>query len=179
MSRFLKKWKVIGERSKEYGGWAKSFINKCHTISINCTIARYGYVWNVHRMSIKIEHRNLETRKILVDFFVQVQNFLLPLSLKVLRHKEKEAQSFYSGFFICPRPTRVTPAIKVSASKWKPTVFFRSRAQLYSLAWNSPNPPRASGAWRHPHSVTPFLISGFCDISVWHVRSARAHEHLF
>ena len=68
------------------------------------TIARYGYVWNVHRVSIKTEHRNLEIWKTRNDFFVQVLNFLLPLSLKVLRHKEREAQSFYSGLFISPHP---------------------------------------------------------------------------
>ena len=52
-------------------------------------------------MSIKIEHRNLEIRKTRNDFSVQVWNFLLPLSLKDFWHKEREAQSFYSGFFIC------------------------------------------------------------------------------
>ena len=36
------------------------------------------------------------------DFFVQVRNFLLPLRLKVLQHKEREAQSFYFGFFMSP-----------------------------------------------------------------------------
>ena len=55
-------------------------------------------------MSIKIEHRNLEIRKTRNDFSVQVRNFLLPLSLKVLRHKEREAQSFYAGFCISPAP---------------------------------------------------------------------------
>ena len=61
---------------------------------------------------IYIEHRNLEIRKYTYDVFVQVRNFLLPLSLKVLRHKEREVQSFYSGFFICPSstPSRATPA---------------------------------------------------------------------
>ena len=60
-------------------------------------------------MSIKIEHRNLKIRKTRNDFLVQVRKLLLPLSLKVFRHKEREAQSFYSGFFICP-PSRGTPA---------------------------------------------------------------------
>ena len=67
-------------------------------------------MWNVHRMSIKIEHRNLEIWKTRNDFSVQVRNFLLPLSLKVLRHKERDTHSFYSGFFIPPRPYRATPA---------------------------------------------------------------------
>ena len=108
----------------------------------------YGYVWNVHRMTIKIEHRNLETRKTRNDFSVQVRNFLLPLSLKVFWHKEREAQSFYSGFFIAP-PT------KVSASKRKPTVFPWGRSHLNSDFFKiSQNLPRSSGAWRHPHSIT-------------------------
>ena len=56
-------------------------------------------------MSIKIEHRNLEIQKTHNDFSLQVQNFLLPLSLKVLRHKERDTHSFYSSFFICPPST--------------------------------------------------------------------------
>ena len=60
--------------------------------------------WNVHRMFITYIHRTKESRntKNTYDFFVQVRNFLLPLSLKVLRHKERDIHSFYSGFFICP-----------------------------------------------------------------------------
>ena len=94
----------------------------------------YGYVWNVHRMSIKIEHRNLEIRKTRNDFLVQIRNFLLPLSLKVFRHEEKDTHSFYSDFFICP-PSCAAPATKAtgqaSASKRKPTVFSRGRSQLH------------------------------------------------
>ena len=76
-------------------------------------------------MPIKIEHRNLETRKTRNDFLVQVRKFLLPLSLKVLRHKEREAQSFYSGFFICPPPHLVRHLPKASASKRKSTLLVR------------------------------------------------------
>ena len=76
----------------------------------------WPYTWTCEMymgrsLHIYIEHRNLETRKTLDDFFVQVRNFLLSLSLKVLRHKERETQSFYSGFFICPL-TRVAPATR-------------------------------------------------------------------
>ena len=131
-------------------------------------------MWNVHRMSMKIEHRNLETRKTLDDFFVQVRNFLLPLSLRVLRHKEREAQSFYSVFFHVPPPNLVRPLPKASASKRKSTLLFRCLVSTLQLSSNSQNPPRASGAWCHSHSVTPFSISGYCDISEWHVRSARS-----
>ena len=72
----------------------------------------YEYVWNVHRMFITYIHRTYESRntKNTYDFLVQVRCFLLPLSLKVLRQKERDTHSFYSGFSICPRPTRAHPS---------------------------------------------------------------------
>ena len=39
-------------------------------------------------------------KKALDDFLVQVRNFLLPLSLKVFRHKERDTLDFS----ICPKP---------------------------------------------------------------------------
>ena len=71
-----------------------------------CTIARYGYAWNVHKMFITYIHRTQESRntKNTHDFLVQVRNILLPLSLKILRHKERDTHSFYSGFSICTHP---------------------------------------------------------------------------
>ena len=70
-----------------------------------CTIAM---IWLcVKRTSNVQKDRTLdrEIRKTRNDFSVQVQTFLLPLSLKVLRDKEGEAQSFYSDSFICPPNT--------------------------------------------------------------------------
>ena len=73
-----------------------------------CTISRYTDVCETYMgcsyIYIYIEHRNPEIRKTLNDFSVQVQNFLLPLCLKVLRQKERDKHSFYPGFFICPHP---------------------------------------------------------------------------
>ena len=132
---------------------------------------------NGHRMFIYIyiyiyiEHRNLETRKTRDDFLVKVRNFLLPLSLKILRHKERDIHSFYSGFFICPLPiSGDTCPRPPRASESQPS---SSEAGLNSTNWlqNSQNPPRASGAWRHSYSLPPFPISGYCDFSEWHVRS--------
>ena len=87
----------------------KSYVSRI-VISM-CQIVLHSHIheyakrtYNVHIYIYKIEHRNLETRKTHNDFSVQVRNFLVPLSLKVLRHKEREAQSFYSGFFISPPP---------------------------------------------------------------------------
>ena len=125
------------------------------------------WTYNVH---IYIKY-NIGTSK--HDFFVQVWNFLLPLSLKVLRHKEREAQSFYSGLFICtpilcntcPRPPR--------ASKNQPSSPEAGLISTLIFLKFSQNPPHASGPWRHVHCVAPFPISGYCDIPEWHVR--RAH----
>ena len=55
------------------------------------------------------------------DFLVQVQNFLLPLSLKVLQHKERDTHSFYSGFSICP-PNMCAPVARLpQASESQPS----------------------------------------------------------
>ena len=136
---------------------------------------------NVHGMFIYIYiyiyiTENIGSRKTRNDFFVQVRNFLLPLCLKVLRHKEREAQSFYASFFICaptiscPRPPRAS-----ESQQSRPVSSLNSPNFLQI----SQNLPYVSGAWRHSLSVTPFPISGYCDISEWHVRPARAHVNTF
>ena len=91
-------------------------------------MAIYRNMRNIHGMFIKIKHRNLETRKTRNDFFVQVRNFLLHSSLKVLRHKERERHSLsILAVSSALPPTRVVHATKAtglaSASKRKPTVF--------------------------------------------------------
>ena len=76
----------------------------------HCHIHEYvKCTWDVH-ICIYIKHRNLETRKTLTTSQFRYESFLLRLILKVFRHKEREAQSFYSGLFICPHPSRATPA---------------------------------------------------------------------
>ena len=105
---------------------------------------------NVHRMFVTyiyiyIEHRNPEIRKNTYDFLVQARNFLLPLSLKVFQHKERKAQSFYAGFFICPPPppTRVAPTTRpLRASESHPSSSDR-KTQLTDFLQNPLNPPRA------------------------------------
>ena len=116
----------------------------------------YGYVWNVHRMSIKIEHRNLGTRKTLDDFFVQLRNFWLPLSLKVIRHKEREAQSFYSGFLIWPHHRQHVwhpPQRCPWASENQPS---SPEAGLISTNWLFQNLPKSSARFR---CVTSFALA--------------------
>ena len=59
------------------------------------------------------------------DFSVQVRNFLLPLSLKVLRHKEGERHNLSMlAFSSAPRHLARYPP-KASASKRKSTLFVR------------------------------------------------------
>ena len=142
-----------------------------------CTIARYGHVYNGHIMFIYIyiEHRNLEIRKTRKEFFVQVRNFLLPLSLKVLRHKKREAQSFYSGFFICPHNTCGTRHKGL-----------REQANVKRLPWGRSHLNLLTFSKSHKilrvllvrdvirTRLPPFPISGYYDISEWHVRSAHA-----
>ena len=142
------------------------------------------YVWNGHSIPMwnihiyNIEHRNLETRKTLTTFFGQVRNFLLPFILKVLRHKERDTHSFYSGFFICtPHLVRHVP--KASASKWKSTVFSRGRSQ--TLLTDFFKILKSSMRFQCVMSFTfasPVSHLGYCDISERHVCSVCTREHL-
>ena len=62
-----------------------------------------------YQMSIKIEHRNLEIWKTCNDFSVQVRNLILPLSLKVLRHREGERGTIFLLWLFHSPPSRVAP----------------------------------------------------------------------
>ena len=84
-------------------------------IKIHVPYPWYMRMWNVHRMFVTYIYTYKigipKHKKNTYDFLVQVQNFLLPLSLKVLRHKERDTHSFYSCFSICPPTTRVAPVV--------------------------------------------------------------------
>ena len=115
------------------------------------------------------------------DFFVQVRNYLLPSSLKVFREKGERGTIFLFWFFHLPPPpppSRAVPATRArelaKANRSRPVSSLNS-TDFFKI---SQNPPRASGAWRHSHCVAPFPISGYCDISEWHVRSARARVNI-
>ena len=129
-------------------------------------------------LHIYIEHRNFEIRKTRNDFSVQIRNLLLPLSLKFFRHKERGTIFLFWLFHLLPQHVWHLPQRSPRASESQPSRLVSS-SQLSDFFEISQNPPRTSGAWRHSHCVTPFPISGYCDISEWHVRSARACEHLF
>ena len=106
------------------------------------------YIYIEHRIS---KHENT------CGFLVQVRNFLLPLSLKVIRHKERDTHSFYFGFFICP-PSRATPAQGLREQAKVNRLLQREVSTKLTDFSKSQNSPRASGAWRHLPSLAPFPI---------------------
>ena len=65
-------------------------------------------IWNVHRITYIRRTQESRNTKNTFDFLVQERNFLLPLSLKVFRHKERDTYSFYAVFFIFPTTTTIT-----------------------------------------------------------------------
>ena len=142
---------------------------------------QYMSMWNVHRMFITYIQRTSESRntKNTHDFLVQVRNILLPLSLKVLRHKEKDTHSFYSGFSICPLITcgaRHKATGLASASKRKSTVFFRARNSTPWLFQNPPNPPRVLPVhdFIHIHRSTFLFWDFYFDVCERHILPPRA-----
>ena len=66
--------------------------------------------WTYVHIYIYITQESRNTKNT-YDFSVQVRNFLLPLSLKVFRHKERERHNLYIlAFSSAPLPSRATPA---------------------------------------------------------------------
>ena len=130
-------------------------------------------VHNVRIYNIYIEHRNPETQKNTYDFLVQVRNFLLSLSLKVFRHKEREAQSFYAGFSMCSHFNTCGTPPQGHCELAKVTLL--RTARLNSLIFfKSPNILRAR--FRCMTSITSPSSNWdfYFDISEWHFLPARA-----
>ena len=95
------------------------------------------------------------------DFLVQVRNFLLPLSLKVFRHKERDT-IFVCWLFHLASPNTCDTCRKAtglaSASERKSTFFFRARNSTDWLFSKSPkSSAHASGAWRNSHPLVTFI----------------------
>ena len=102
--------------------------------------------------------------------------------LWVLRHKRRDTHSFYSGFFICPPPSRAAPVARKfvwlrRASKSHP---YSPEAGLNSTQLNSLTFSKSLKSSARLRCVTspalciPVSHLGYCDISEWHVHSARA-----
>ena len=116
---------------------------------------------NVHKMLINI-YRN--PKYTTFTKLVQVRNFIT-FELKVIRHGERETQSFYADCFY--KRTNLS----VLAQLWISTLSFGSRNSTHCFFSNlSPH----SGAWRHSHPLVPIPIWDFYfDISEWHILSVR------
>ena len=134
-------------------------ILRSHSIKHSLLHSHDMATWNGHRDVHNIYTLNIGISKHEKhDFLVQIRNYLLPLSLKALRHKETDTLSFYSGFFIW-HPHLVRHLPKASASKRKSTLLLRCPVlNSINFLQNSQNTPRASGAWLHSHLLSPFPI---------------------
>ena len=113
-------------------------------------------VHNAHTYNIGIPKQ-----KNTYDFFVQVRNFLLPLSLKVFRHKERDTIFLYWLFHL-PQTTCTPVAHK----------FVWSQSHLTDLSQISAH---ASVAWRHSHPWSYplfgiFIVTSLNDTSAPCVR---------
>ena len=131
--------------------------------------------YNVHKFFIY--NIGIPKHKNTYDFFVQVRNFLLPLSLKVFRHKERDTV-FLCWLFHLPQTTCDT-CRQASASKRKSTVFFRGKAQLTDFSQISPNHPRTLPVHDVIHIPWLNFLSGiFILTSVNDTSSPCARQHL-
>ena len=115
------------------------------------------------------------------NFLVQVWNLLLPLSLKVLWHKERDTHSFYSGFSICPSSHAAPVARKfvwpLRALKVDPSRLVSSSQLNYFF--KIPQILRARFRCMTSFTSTGQSFSGiFILTSVNDTSSPRAHQHL-
>ena len=121
---------------------------------------------NVHRMFITYT-RNLETRKTRNDFLV-----LYYLWVKGFDIRKRDAQSFSDDFSIS-LPNTCAPIARLREQAKVNRLLPRQDSTQLSFS-KSQIPPRASGAWRHPHSVAPFpiwaIVTSLNDPSVPPVR---------
>ena len=123
--------------------------------------------YNVHKMfiySIGIpKHKNT------YDFLVQVRNFLLPLSLKVFRHKKRDT-IVLCWLFNLSHPN-TCGACNAQIRLASP----RSHSQLTDFSQISAH---ASGAWRHSHPLFYPLSGIFIMISLNDTSALHARELL-
>ena len=126
--------------------------------------------WNGHRMFITYIDRTWESRntKNTYDFLVQVRNFLLPLSLKVFRHKERE---IHLTFPSVPNHVRTRPRPWRARESHPSSSGVKTQVTDFSQFPPPKSSAHASGAWRHSHAQ---VWDFYFDISEWHILPARA-----
>ena len=114
----------------------------------NCVPWPYTWICEMYMgrsLHIYIEHWILKFEKHLTTSKFRYEPFYY-LWVQRLFNIRREAQSFYSGFFIYPpAPTRVAHATKVSASKRMSTVSFGIQ---FSTHWLFRNLPKSSARFR-------------------------------
>ena len=118
------------------------------TYNVHIYIYIYIYIYITQNIGISKFEKYVTT-------LFRYKTFLLPLSLKVLRHKEREVQFFYSGFFICPPSQHVwhPPQRSPRASE---NQLSSPEAGLISTNWLFQNLPKFSARFR---CVTSFALA--------------------
>ena len=122
-------------------------------------------MWNVHRRFITIRIPKYEKH-----FLVQVQNFLLPLNLKILPHKER-GTIFLCWLFHLP-PSCAAPVAHIFVWPLRAPKVDPSRSessfQLHKLTFSKfpKSSACASDAWRHSH---PLVNISIWDFLFWHL----------
>ena len=121
-------------------------------------------------MSIRIsKHKNT------YDFLVQVRNFLLPLSLKVFRHKEWNTWSFHDDFSIRSRG----PRPKASPSPKSQPSSSDAKTQLTDFFSNPQKTPRTLSVHDVIHIPRSHFLFGVSIVTSLNDTSApRSREHL-
>ena len=125
-----------------------------------------------------VEHRNLRIRKHVTTscsgtkpfYYFWVKGFVI----------RREAQSYYSGFIIWPLSRAAPMARKFVSPQRAPKVEPpRSASSFNSLSFlQIPQILRALPVREVIHTLSSRFVSGYFDISEWHVRPPRARQHL-
>ena len=107
---------------------------------------------------------------------LQVRNFIT-FELKVIRHVERETQSFSADYFyICPKP-RAAPHLQTTglasvSPESQPSLRTQEVNSLLFLKFQKSS-AHASGTWRHSSPLVPFL-SGVLFWHLWMTHPPRA-----
>ena len=143
-----------------------------------CTLSRY--VFNIHGLKIRPRYVMYTRNPKYTTFtkLVQVRNFII-FELKVIRHEERETQSFYADCFyiFCFQSNRPAAPVAHKVVWPRPALkvnLLLPRQKLNSLLFLKSQPTLPV------RDVTQILWSQFLsglfyfDISEWHILSARA-----
>ena len=118
-------------------------------------------------MEIKYQKHNISSYRYETFYYFE---------LKVIRHEERETQSFDIDRQLSTQPTRGVRSAQIRlASPSSESRLSRSEAgsQLTAFSQISESSTHASGVWRHSHPLVLIPIWDFYfDIAEWHILSA-------